>query len=515
MRFLAFLVLISAFAIAGCAAYFSIVGLTLLFVGSGISIVIMGTALEVGKFIAVTFLKQKWDSIGLALKAYLFAATLVLMAITSVGIYGYLSAGYNATSIKVQGYEQQITGNLKKIEDLKTDNIKIVGDPLNQREIELINTNKNNFVAQQLKLIEQKEIKIKEVRASNNSDKKSSDDMTSAKAALDAEKVTLDSEISKELDQIKLYNNRLQILDKEVQTWLDQGTGSFFKENGVDKARVVKSQQEKERTQIDTQIQERQNRIESLRTEYKQQVANYTKRIAGIEARLATQTNTIEQAISTLEKEIIEIRQGIDVYNKSAESAVGEQITKKEQIIKDNKNKITVNEEAIQKILTENNLIKEQILHTDVGTFKFVANSLGLTLDQTVNYFIWAIMLVFDPLAVCLVLCFNYLIKDISSKKKNEEPIQPDLEPVSIYSPPITPTPSTLPEIKVAVPEVVQPVQVQEEIETPIVTEPVQAASRKEHVDQVTRMESILEAQRKEKTLRKLGAIEEAYNTEK
>ena len=124
-------------------------------------------------------------------------------------------------------------------------------------------------------------------------------------------------------------------------------------------------------------------------------------------------------------------------------------------------------------------------------------------------------MLVFDPLAVCLVLCFNYLIKDISSKKKNEEPIQPDPEPVSIYSPPITPAPSTLPEIKVTVPEVVQPVQVQKEIETPVVTEPVQAAPRKEHVDQVTRMESILEAQRKEKTLRKLGAIEEAYNTEK
>jgi hypothetical protein len=99
MRFLAFLVLISALAIAGCAAYFSIVGLTLLFVGSGVSIVVMGTALEVGKFIAVTFLKQKWEEIGLALKFYLITATVVLMFITSIGIYGYLSAGYNATSI--------------------------------------------------------------------------------------------------------------------------------------------------------------------------------------------------------------------------------------------------------------------------------------------------------------------------------------------------------------------------------------------------------------------------------
>ena len=506
MRLLAFLVLISAIAIAGCAAYFSIVGLTLLFVGSGVSIVVMGSALEVGKFIAVTFLKQKWDEIGLALKAYLIAATLVLMVITSIGIYGYLSAGYNATSIKVQGFEQQIAGNLKKIDNLKFDNAKIAEDPLNQREIELINTNKNTFVAQQLKLIEQKETKIKEIRDGNTSDKKSSDDMAAAKAALDAEKVTLDSEISKELDQVKLYNNRLQILDKEVQTWLDQGTGSFFKENGIDKARLVKGQQEKERTQIDTQIQERQNRIEGLRAEYKQQVVNYTSRITSIETRLATQTNTIEQATKTFEKEINDIRQSIDAYNKSAEVAVSEQITKKEQIIKDNKNKIIANEEVVQKLLSNNNEIKEQINHTDVGTFKFVANSLGLTLDKTVTYFIWVIILVFDPLAVCLVLCFNYLIKDISSKKKDEEP---EIKLVSISTP--TPTPSTLP--KIEVPVVTPLVQAQEIIETPIVPEPVQP--RKEHVDQVTRIESILEAQRKEKTLRKFGAIEEAYNTEK
>ena len=330
--------------------------------------------------------------------------------------------------------------------------------------------------------------------------------MAAAKAALDAEKVTLDSEISKELDQVKLYNNRLQILDKEVQTWLDQGTGSFFKENGIDKARLVKGQQEKERTQIDTQIQERQNRIEGLRAEYKQQVANYTSRITSIETRLATQTNTIEQATKTFEKEINDIRQSIDAYNKSAEVAVSEQITKKEQIIKDNKNKIIANEEVVQKLLSNNNEIKEQINHTDVGTFKFVANSLGLTLDKTVTYFIWAIILVFDPLAVCLVLCFNYLIKDISSKKKDEEP---EIKLVSISTP--TPTPSTLP--KIEVPVVTPLVQAQEIIETPIVPEPVQP--RKEHVDQVTRIESILEAQRKEKTLRKFGAIEEAYNTEK
>jgi len=79
MYFLAFLILLSALAIAGCAAYFSIVGLTLLFVGAGVSIVVMGAALEVGKVIVVTFLHHKWNEISAALKIYLIFATLIAL----------------------------------------------------------------------------------------------------------------------------------------------------------------------------------------------------------------------------------------------------------------------------------------------------------------------------------------------------------------------------------------------------------------------------------------------------
>ena len=498
MKFLAFLVLLTALIIAGCAGYFSIVGLTLLFVGSGASIIVMGAALEVGKVIVVTVLHHKWNEISLMLKSYLVIAALVLTGITSIGIYGYLSAGYNTTAIKVQAYDQQIESNVKKIEGIKIDNIKITNDPLNEKEIEQVNTNKNKIVEQQLQLIAQKEIKIKSIRESVTADKKSSEDMIAAKASLDADKVTLESEINKEVEQIKLFNSRLEILDKEVQTWLNQGSGSFFKESGMDKARVVKSQQEKERNQIDSQIKERQNKIESLRSEYKQQVDKYNTRIASIEARLATQTNLIEESVKALEKEIIEIRQGIDTYNKTAEVTVKEQILKKEETIKDNKLKLIVNEETIQKLLTENSLIKEKILHTDVGTFKFVANSLGLTLDKTVNLFIWSIMFVFDPLAVCLIICFNFLVKDISKKKKTEETPQLDKELVSTITPVIVPTltPSTLPvnaETKEATEEVI--LESSKELNTTPTINKLEG--------EVLRLENILKQQRQERATRK------------
>ena len=498
MKFLAFLVLLSALTIAGCAGYFSIVGLTLLFVGSGTSIIVMGAALEVGKIIVVTVLHHKWNEISILLKSYLMIAALVLTGITSIGIYGYLSAGYNATAVKVQAYDQQIESNNKKIEDIKLESVKIANDPLNEKEIELVNTNKNKFVEQQLLLIAQKEIKIKSIRESVTADKKSSDDMIAAKASLDADKVTLESEINKEVEQIKLFNSRLEILDKEVQTWLNQGNGSFFKESGMDKARVVKSQQEKERAQIDVQIKERQNKIESLRSEYKQQVDKYNTRITSIEARLAAQTNSIDENVKALEKEIIEIRQGIDSYNKTAELTVKEQIAKKEQIIKDNKLKLVANEDAIQKLLTDNNLVKEKIIHTDVGTFKFVANSLGLSLDKTVNFFIWSIMSVFDPLAVCLIICFNYLIKDISSKKKDEKLLQPVKEPVSTITPGIVPepTPSMLPvnaEAKEAT----------KEIAPEALIEPESTPTVNNLESEVLRLQNIFELQRQEKAVRK------------
>jgi hypothetical protein len=89
MTFLAFLVLLSAIAISACGAYFSIVGLKMLFVGGGISIIVMGTALEVGKLITATFLKQKWNEINWMMKTYMVIATFFLMGITSIGIYGY------------------------------------------------------------------------------------------------------------------------------------------------------------------------------------------------------------------------------------------------------------------------------------------------------------------------------------------------------------------------------------------------------------------------------------------
>ena len=88
------LVSFSALVIAGCAALFSVTGIGTLFAGAAISVMIMASALELGKLVGISFLYRYWTEIPRALKSYMLVASIVLIGITSAGIYGYLSSAY-------------------------------------------------------------------------------------------------------------------------------------------------------------------------------------------------------------------------------------------------------------------------------------------------------------------------------------------------------------------------------------------------------------------------------------
>ena len=93
--FLTILTFISAIAISLIAAGYSILGLATLFAGAAVPIIAMGSALEVGKLVAASWLYHIWrEGIPRALKAYLFTAIIVLVFITSVGIFGFLSKAH-------------------------------------------------------------------------------------------------------------------------------------------------------------------------------------------------------------------------------------------------------------------------------------------------------------------------------------------------------------------------------------------------------------------------------------
>ena len=91
---LAMITLLTALGISAVAAYYSIVGLMAIFSASAISIAIMGVVLEIGKLITASWLYQNWKKVPFLLKSYLTLAVVVLMFITSMGIFGYLSKAH-------------------------------------------------------------------------------------------------------------------------------------------------------------------------------------------------------------------------------------------------------------------------------------------------------------------------------------------------------------------------------------------------------------------------------------
>ena len=91
---LAIITLLTALGISAVAAYYSIVGLMAIFSASAISIAIMGVVLEIGKLITASWLYHNWKRVPFLLKSYLTVAVVVLMFITSMGIFGYLSKAH-------------------------------------------------------------------------------------------------------------------------------------------------------------------------------------------------------------------------------------------------------------------------------------------------------------------------------------------------------------------------------------------------------------------------------------
>ena len=108
MNWLKYLVGLSAIVVAGCAAYFSVTGLGVLFAGATISVMVMAGSLEFAKLVAATYLKQQWDNIKGFNKWYLATSVATLMLITSAGIFGYLSNAFQQQNLELQKVERDI-----------------------------------------------------------------------------------------------------------------------------------------------------------------------------------------------------------------------------------------------------------------------------------------------------------------------------------------------------------------------------------------------------------------------
>ena len=107
-RTLPFIIAISALSVSASAAFYSVSGLSKLFAGASLEVIIMAGSLEVAKLVIATLLHRYWKTISKVLRFYLSTALVVLVLITSMGIYGFLSAAYQETASKAGNIEAQV-----------------------------------------------------------------------------------------------------------------------------------------------------------------------------------------------------------------------------------------------------------------------------------------------------------------------------------------------------------------------------------------------------------------------
>ena len=103
-----FIIAISALSVSGSAAFYSVFGLSKLFAGAQFEVIIMAGSLEVAKLVIASLLYQYWDTINKLLRTYLTIAAVILVLITSMGIYGFLSAAYQDTYANLLVNENKI-----------------------------------------------------------------------------------------------------------------------------------------------------------------------------------------------------------------------------------------------------------------------------------------------------------------------------------------------------------------------------------------------------------------------
>jgi hypothetical protein len=111
------LTFLAAFLLSGIAAYYSVIGLALIFAGAFWPVIIMGSTLEFAKLITASWLYNNWQTVNRLLKIYLTTAVVILMLLTSMGIFGFLAkshidstldAGTNTAELKTLSAQQKI-----------------------------------------------------------------------------------------------------------------------------------------------------------------------------------------------------------------------------------------------------------------------------------------------------------------------------------------------------------------------------------------------------------------------
>jgi hypothetical protein len=222
-----------ALALAACAAFFSIVGLSKLFAGAMVAVIAMASTLEISKLVIASYLYQQWKVVNKTLRVYLISAVTIIAIITSIGIYGFLSGAYQTTkskydltqsitdslSVKKSYFDSGLISYQSQLESktAQLNNLFSIRNSQEQRASNLINSNKSFKSVEKSASNTDKSIKVlnKEIAQLNDSIVKYSTE--SSKLKLNITQASIQNELSSELGSLTYISKVLNIpMDKVV-----------------------------------------------------------------------------------------------------------------------------------------------------------------------------------------------------------------------------------------------------------------------------------------------------------
>lgn len=373
--FLSYLILFTALCLSGIAAFYSIAGLTAIFAAAVVPIIIMGGILEVAKLVVAVWLHEYWPQVKKSMKVYLTSAVLVLMFITSMGIFGFLSKAHIEQTA-------QSTQNLAQIEQIQEQ------------------------IASQLAIIERSEQRIESIQTDgtgadqnlqaqiDREQKRIETAYDRVQPAIDETNKQLEKNISLYEDQITNITSNLDTLTefsavdtndkdsvKRLQTLVGTTPDGAYGPSTAQAVREYKQQLENSRDQAFSKIEELKSQareeIARLRSRAEAEIDESNKLVNRLRSQLGTDTGT------DIESEITE--QTLRIKNANNELDI---LTKE---------KFSLETEY-------------RALEAEVGPVKYIAEFIygeeadKNLLEEAVRWVIIVIVFVFDPLAVIMLL---------------------------------------------------------------------------------------------------------------
>lgn len=195
-----YIVISTAFLIAGCAAFFSVYGIGLLFSGAMVATILMASSLEIGKLVSTSWLYNYWSVTNGLMKSYLIMAILVLMGITSIGIFGYLTAAHQKSALETELAENKI----RTLGEQKTNDL---------NNILVVNKTIDKFL--ELRRLQEERLAI---TLTNTTIARNPIQLQGIQEQIDGQITGLNKQIEIENEKIKQYNENISKLDTDIYT---------------------------------------------------------------------------------------------------------------------------------------------------------------------------------------------------------------------------------------------------------------------------------------------------------